>query len=175
MKKKLMSALVTLAMYGRLLTPTVAHGYWGCTVTECESDSVCVTVSGTTAYGAGYTTQYLDVWFDMSNLIPDYRDSDPARIRTSVRASFKESFTFTVKDTSKPSWIYVCNPDGDTSAGEYFTIPATRTNQFDVGDVDGDGSITVMDAQYTLKYYTCNTVAGMNLTWDQILGKEVNG
>lgn len=37
------------------------------------------------------------------------------------------------------------------------------------GDVDGDQSVTVDDAQYILLYYTENTLAGVPTTWNEIL------
>lgn len=38
-----------------------------------------------------------------------------------------------------------------------------------IGDVDGDSKVTIRDVRYTLKYYTYNTVAGLNISWDQII------
>ena len=38
-----------------------------------------------------------------------------------------------------------------------------------IGDVDGDSKVTIKDVRYTLKYYTYNTVAGLNISWNQII------
>ena len=43
--------------------------------------------------------------------------------------------------------------------------------QMKAADVNGDGALTVEDAQYILIYYTENTVAGKSLTWDDLLNK----
>ncbi len=44
--------------------------------------------------------------------------------------------------------------------------------QIKAGDIDGNGIISVEDAQYILTYYTENTVAGKDITWDDILPKK---
>ena len=44
--------------------------------------------------------------------------------------------------------------------------------QIKAADVNDDGEISVDDAQNILKYYTEKSVAGKNITWDDILGKK---
>ena len=44
--------------------------------------------------------------------------------------------------------------------------------QIKAADVDGNGEISVEDAQWLLKYYTEKYVAGKDITWDDILGKK---
>ena len=43
--------------------------------------------------------------------------------------------------------------------------------QFKAADVNHDGDLTVEDAQYILIYYTEKSVAGKNITWDDLLKK----
>ena len=43
--------------------------------------------------------------------------------------------------------------------------------QIKAADVNGDGEISVDDAQNILKYYTEKSVAGKNITWDDVLSK----
>ena len=44
--------------------------------------------------------------------------------------------------------------------------------QIKAADVDGNGEISVDDAQNILKYYTEKSVAGKDITWDDIFGKK---
>ena len=44
--------------------------------------------------------------------------------------------------------------------------------QIKAADVNGDGEISVEDAQWLLKYYTEKYVAGKDITWDDIFGKK---
>ncbi len=44
--------------------------------------------------------------------------------------------------------------------------------QIKAADVDGNGEISVEDAQNILKYYTEKSVAGKDITWDDIFGKK---
>ena len=43
--------------------------------------------------------------------------------------------------------------------------------QIKAADVEGNGEISVEDAQWLLKYYTEKYVAGKDITWDDIFGK----
>ena len=43
--------------------------------------------------------------------------------------------------------------------------------QIKAANVNGDDELSVDDAQNILKYYTQKTVAGKEITWDDILGK----
>ena len=40
-------------------------------------------------------------------------------------------------------------------------------------DVNGNGEVSVDDAQNILKYYTEKSVAGKDITWEDIIGKKV--
>lgn len=44
--------------------------------------------------------------------------------------------------------------------------------QIKAADADGNGEISVEDAQNILKYYTEKSVAGKDITWDDIFGKK---
>ncbi len=44
--------------------------------------------------------------------------------------------------------------------------------QIQAANVNGDGELSVDDAQNILKYYTQKTVAGKDITWEDILGKK---
>ena len=44
--------------------------------------------------------------------------------------------------------------------------------QIKAGDIDGNGIISIEDAQYILTYYTEQTIAGKAVTWDDILPKK---
>ena len=44
--------------------------------------------------------------------------------------------------------------------------------QIKSADVNSDGEISVDDAQNILKYYTEKSVAGKDITWDDIFGKK---
>lgn len=238
MKKKLMSALVTLVMCGRLLTPIVA------TADEADTSPVCYfqdiryaeLLDGNTYRIETSAYRRTDVIRDVRIRIvgPDVypardhgTDSTVGAIRYSPNEliylddrtetasvnvvpfcerlsdcflEVQTRYTRLVHPTLVLRFLFPYGTTEDshlTIFGEDVTIPySTPTVSHDwsivlalqaendrlreisstgigvLGDVDGDGAITVMDAQYTLKYYTCNTVAGMNLTWDQILGKE---
>lgn len=48
-----------------------------------------------------------------------------------------------------------------------------NADQIKAADVDGNGEISVKDAQWILKYYTEKTVAGKEITWNDILGEKV--
>lgn len=52
------------------------------------------------------------------------------------------------------------------AAGTKIEIEDTR------GDLNGDGSQDVADAQLLLEYYTENTLGGKKLSWDELLGEE---
>ena len=43
--------------------------------------------------------------------------------------------------------------------------------QFHAADVNGDGQVSVDDAQFILIYYVSNTLSGLSATWDEIIGK----
>ena len=44
--------------------------------------------------------------------------------------------------------------------------------QIKAANVNGDNELSVDDAQNILKYYTQKTVAGKDITWEDILGKK---
>ena len=44
--------------------------------------------------------------------------------------------------------------------------------QIKAADIDGNGEISVEDAQWILKYYTEKYVAGKDITWDDIFSKK---
>ena len=44
--------------------------------------------------------------------------------------------------------------------------------QIQAANVNGDAELSVDDAQNILKYYTQKTVAGKDITWDDILGSK---
>ena len=44
--------------------------------------------------------------------------------------------------------------------------------QIEAANVNGDEELSVDDAQSILKYYTQKTVAGKDITWEDILGKN---
>ena len=44
--------------------------------------------------------------------------------------------------------------------------------QIEAANVNGDEELSVDDAQSILKYYTQKTVAGRDITWEDILGKK---
>ena len=61
------------------------------------------------------------------------------------------------------------------------TVKATTTTAKETGltdrqikaaDVNEDGELSVDDVQNILIYYVNNTVAGKELTWEQLLGKQ---
>ncbi|MBP0966222.1 MAG: hypothetical protein J5722_01185 [Oscillospiraceae bacterium] len=41
--------------------------------------------------------------------------------------------------------------------------------QKQAADINGDGEVSVEDAQLILRYYTEKTVAGKDITWDDLL------
>lgn len=230
MKKKLITALVTLVMCGRLLTPIVATAdgagidtaYRFAYSQECQSETgqrfqidltldergvVRIVFSGLANSGVLMNECGKIAWNNddmklISATCPLTSNSSYSRsiitcipengIQTSlIRVAwageayycyFKNFFTIELQMLHPQDQVNlsicdknVCiNPEQTTSAQRLEQRIAALEAQLlaGPGDVDGDGEITVMDAQYTLKYYTCNTVAGMNLTWDQILGRE---
>ena len=44
-------------------------------------------------------------------------------------------------------------------------------DQLKASDVNADGELTVEDAQYILIYYTKRTVAGLDTTWEDLIGE----
>ena len=67
----------------------------------------------------------------------------------------------------------------------WFTIPENEKNNYEndvagleskltpgqknAADINGDGEVSVEDAQLILRYYTEKTVAGKDITWDDLL------
>lgn len=61
----------------------------------------------------------------------------------------------------------------DTGSMNAVQIIAAAADTEDTrGDLNGDGSQDVADAQLLLEYYTENTLSGKQLSWDALLGKE---
>lgn len=213
MKKKLITALVTLVMCGRLLTPNVAVAgtlsdskllpYIGYEPgdedhIEIESryrfnliiregrhsyDIVAIDEVRITSADARDVLFYNEIplIFEVTTVVRHKQGSTPMFDAKSVSEEVGDA-EFAVPSNLRDivaSGRPVIIPSGATyvhwsSANTRVFIDEYTPTDYAglVGDVDGDGAITVTDAQYTLKYYTCNVVAGMNLTWAQILGRE---
>ena len=45
-------------------------------------------------------------------------------------------------------------------------------DQIKAADINGDSEVSVDDAQFILKYYTQKSVAGIDITWDELLGRK---
>ncbi|MBR3420339.1 MAG: InlB B-repeat-containing protein [Oscillospiraceae bacterium] len=60
---------------------------------------------------------------------------------------------------------------------EYVNVMSGKAAAFDAAqnkaaDISKDGAVGIEDAQYILKYYVENTVAGKSLTWEELLEAE---
>ena len=64
--------------------------------------------------------------------------------------------------------------DARRTLADYVNVMSGKSASFDdvqkkAADVDGNGIVSVEDAQNILKYYVQNTVAGKTVTWEDIL------
>jgi hypothetical protein len=177
--KKLLSTLTAVIVCSKMITPISATGE---SEVVAEGDfsgpaSYAVEViSDDTLYVSIYVWDCYEVdavccYYGADNLTPIKTVGEERgfgyryQVAGSRRSRASAGWEFRINDTSRPCVLKV-------GAGSSVDINVPALREAVIGDVDGDGAITVMDAQYTLKYYTCNVVAGMNLTWAQILGKE---
>ena len=91
----------------------------------------------------------------------------------------------TLENSDEPDFLLGdVNGDGKVSVDDAqmtlkaytFRIAGKEMNlderQIKAADIDENAIISVEDAQLILKYYTQKTVAGKDITWEDILGKK---
>ena len=67
--------------------------------------------------------------------------------------------------------------DAQLVLSEYVNVMSGQASAFDdamkkAADISKDGAVSIDDAQYILKYYVENTVAGRKLTWEALLAES---
>lgn len=87
--------------------------------------------------------------------------------RDSCWCYYKPWYNLTTEKVLKAGTIVASFTSSNTQVYLGYEQPHSYTSI--IGDVDGDGQVTVCDAQYVLKYYTDTKVAGLEVTWGEIL------
>ena len=67
--------------------------------------------------------------------------------------------------------------DAQLALVEYVTVMSGKEGTFSAaqtkaGDIDGNGSVGVDDAQNILMYYVENRVAGKTVSWEELLERQ---
>ena len=108
--------------------------------------------------------EYVDKEFPDYNSIDYYRKTTPASATEAVTGDVNGDGKVSVDDAQLTLKAYT-----ERIAGNDMKLTA---EQIKAADVNSDGEISVDDAQNILKYYTEKSVAGKDITWDDILGKD---